>query len=326
MNETQILTQYFYSAMVLLCSVTIGFGVHFIVFFIIGRIAKKLNHPILLHLKQYWAAPCYLLFPVLVAYLSSPMFRVPDGLLDVYRHVLSLVFIASVTWLANRSVLIFRTFMLSRYNISDSDNLQARKIITQIAVLERILFVIIMIVGISSMLVTFNNIRQLGVSILASAGIIGIIVGLAAQKSIGTMLAGVQIAITQPIRLDDVVIVEGEWGRIEEITLTYVAIRIWDLRRLIVPITYFIEKSFQNWTRVSADLLGSVFLYTDYTVPIDVLREKLKRLLSASPYWDQKVCNVQVTDAKEQTLELRALMSAADSSSLWNLRCDVREK
>jgi small-conductance mechanosensitive channel len=173
---------------------------------------------------------------------------------------------------------------------------------------------------------TFDKVRQLGTTLLASAGIVGIIVGLAAQKSISTLFAGIQLAITQPIRIDDVVIVENEWGRIEEISLTYVVVRIWDLRRLIVPITYFLEKPFQNWTRISADLLGTVFLYVDYTVPVEAVRSELKSILENSKLWDGRVCVLQVTNASERTVELRALMSAADSSSAWELRCEVREK
>jgi small-conductance mechanosensitive channel len=180
--------------------------------------------------------------------------------------------------------------------------------------------------ALASMLMVFESARQFGASILASAGIAGIIVGFAAQQSIATLLAGFQIAMTQPIRVDDVVIVENEWGRIEEITLTYVVVRIWDLRRLVLPITYFIERPFQNWTRSSADILGTVFLHADYSVPLDALRAELTRILAASPYWDGKVNVLQVTDAKEHTLEIRALASAADASLAWDLRCEVREK
>jgi small-conductance mechanosensitive channel len=176
------------------------------------------------------------------------------------------------------------------------------------------------------MLTVFDSVRALGRSILASAGVAGIIIGIAAQRTLATLLAGVQIAFTQPIRLDDVVIVEGEWGRVEEITLTYVVVAIWDLRRMVLPITYFIEKPFQNWTRASADLLGSVFLYMDYSVPIAPLRAELDRILEGSKLWDRKVKVLQVTDAKEHTIELRILVSAADSSIAWDLRCDVREK
>jgi small-conductance mechanosensitive channel len=176
------------------------------------------------------------------------------------------------------------------------------------------------------MLMVFDSARQFGASILASAGIAGIIVGFAAQRSIATLLAGSQIAMTQPIRVDDVVIVENEWGRIEEITLTYVVVRIWDLRRLVLPITYFIERPFQNWTRSSADILGTVFLHADYSVPLDALRTELTRILSTSRFWDGKVNVLQVTDAREHTLEIRALASAADASLAWDLRCEVREK
>jgi small-conductance mechanosensitive channel len=176
------------------------------------------------------------------------------------------------------------------------------------------------------MLMTFERVRQLGTTILASAGVVGIVVGMAAQRTIATFIAGLQIAITQPIRVDDVVIVENEWGRIEEITLTYVVVKIWDLRRLIVPITYFIESPFQNWTRTSADILGTVFVYTDYNVPVDAIREELHNILKKSEHWDGKVCVLQVTNASERTIELRALMSAADASAAWTLRCEVREK
>jgi hypothetical protein len=185
---------------------------------------------------------------------------------------------------------------------------------------------IIGIFALASMLMVFDSVRQFGASILASAGIAGIVVGFAAQRSIATLLAGFQIALTQPIRVDDVVIVENEFGRVEEITLTYVVVRVWDLRRLVVPISYFIEQPFQNWTRSSADILGTVFLYVDYGVPLDSLRAELTRVLKASRFWDGKVNVLQVTDAKEHTLELRALASAADASLAWDLRCEIREQ
>jgi small-conductance mechanosensitive channel len=178
----------------------------------------------------------------------------------------------------------------------------------------------------ASMLMVFDSVRQLGTSILASAGVLGIIVGFAAQRSIATVLAGFQIALTQPIRLDDVVIVEGEWGHIEEITLTYVVVLIWDQRRLIVPISQFIERPFQNWTRTSADILGSVFIYTDYTVPVEALRPEIEQMVKVSKDWDGRFWNLQVTDATERTLQLRVLATAADASKAWNLRCELREK
>ncbi len=193
-------------------------------------------------------------------------------------------------------------------------------------ILKRIAIALVVTVAICLALMTFENIRRLGSTLLASVGIIGIIVGLAAQKTIGTFIAGIQLAFTQPIRVDDVVIVENEWGRIEEITLTYVVVKIWDLRRLILPATYFLEKPFQNWTRTTADLLGTVYIYADYSIPVEPLRQELERILRNSGEWDGKVCGLQVTGASERTVELRGLISAPDASAAWNLRCLVREQ
>ncbi|HKI49937.1 MAG TPA: mechanosensitive ion channel domain-containing protein, partial [Desulfobacteria bacterium] len=229
-------------------------------------------------------------------------------------------------WLIIKVIYVFEDFVLSRYNIDAADNLKARQIKTQLQILKKMAAIVVGILALGVILMSFDKVRQLGTSILASAGIASIIVGLAARQSIATLLAGVQIAITQPIRYDDVVIVEGEWGRIEEITLTYVVIRIWDLRRLIIPITYFLEKPFQNWTRTSADLLGTVFLYVDYTVSVQAVREELERILQGSDLWDGRVGGLQVTNSTDRAVEIRALMSAADSSRAWELRCRVREK
>jgi small-conductance mechanosensitive channel len=165
----------------------------------------------------------------------------------------------------------------------------------------------------------------LGASLLASAGIASVVIGFAAQKSLSNLIAGFQIAFTQPLRLDDVVIVEKEWGRVEEITLTYVVVRIWDLRRLVLPITYFIEKPFENWTRTSSDILGTVFLYADYSANVEAVRNELTRVLKGAPLWDGKVGLLQVTNTSEKTIELRALMSARDASDAFDLRCLVRE-
>jgi small-conductance mechanosensitive channel len=255
-----------------------------------------------------------------------PLLKVSPGILTFFNQIFSILLIISVAWLIIRATNVVEDLIFIQYRIDVADNLEARKIHTQIGVLKKVVIVVVGVLTLATVLMTFEKVRQLGTSILASAGIAGIIVGFAAQRSIATLVAGFQIAMTQPIRIDDVVIVEGEWGRIEEITLTYVVVRIWDLRRLIVPITYFLEKPFQNWTRVSADLLGAVFLYVDYTVPIPEVREELQRLVKESDRWDGKVCVLQVTNATEHTLELRALMSAADSSRAWELRCEVREK
>ncbi len=279
---------------------------------------------ILLDTKN-WRGPLNAIVPALCVLLAVPALRLPAFAGAILRHLLGLWTIGAVAYLAVRAVDIARQLLLSHFDITQKDNLKARSALTQLRVIERIIAFAIVLVAVASMLMTFDKVRQVGVSLLASAGILGIVLGFAAQRSISTVIAGVQIALTQPIRLDDVVIVESEWGRIEEITLTYVVVRIWDQRRLILPITYFIETPFQNWTRTSSEILGTVFVYTDYSVPLDALREELKRLLEASPLWDKRVCVLQVTNATEKTLEVRALMSAADASKAWELRCHVRE-
>jgi small-conductance mechanosensitive channel len=239
---------------------------------------------------------------------------------------IKLAFIFLITWFIIRSINLSREVILRRYDISEKDNLKARKIFTQFRVLENIVIFIVILVAIAIALMTFEGIRRIGVSLFASAGVAGIIIGFAAQKLLASVLAGFQIALTQPIRIDDVVIVENEWGWIEEITLTYVVVRIWDKRRLILPSTYFIENPFQNWTRVSADILGTVFIYTDYTVPVDELRSEFTRILEESDLWDGQTNVMQVTNATDQSLEIRALMSTVDSPTAWDLRVLVREK
>lgn len=248
------------------------------------------------------------------------------GLDAFISQLRSLLFVFSITWFIVVAIRIAKKRILRRFDVTLADNLRARKYYTQFNILERILVAIVIVFAIGVALMTFDGIREIGVSVITSAGIAGIILGLSAQKAIGTLLAGIQIAITQPIRLDDVVIVEGEWGKIEEIRLTYVVVKIWDQRRMVLPTTYFIEKPFQNWTRNTSEILGTVFLHTDYNVPVNELRKELTRLLESSPLWDGKVNVLQVTDASEKSMELRALMSAKDSGTAFDLRVYVREK
>lgn len=213
-----------------------------------------------------------------------------------------------------------------RYRIDVQDNLEERKIITQFQYIKRVIIAVTIVVVIAFILLQFDRVRELGAGLLTSAGVAGIIIGLAAQKSIANLLAGFQLAFTQPIRIDDVVIVEGEWGRIEEITLTYVVVRIWDERRLVVPLNYFNEKPFQNWTRTSAQLLGYVYLYTDYRLPIGELRNYYFQLIEKHEKWDGRVKSIQVTNSDRHTMEVRILMSAHNASDAWDLRCDIREQ
>lgn len=225
-----------------------------------------------------------------------------------------------------RIIKVLEDYFYHKYDLNKEDNLKERKIRTQLQFIRKFVVSLIILVTVSIILLSFESMRKIGTGLLTGVGIGGIIIGFAAQKSLGNLLAGFQIAFTQPIRIDDVLIVEGEWGRVEEITLTYVVVNIWDQRRLILPITYFIEKPFQNWTRVSAQLLGTVFLYLDYTIPIPPLRDELTRLLTDHPLWDKRVNVVQLTDNKANTVEVRFLMSARNSSQAFDLRCYVREE
>ena len=216
--------------------------------------------------------------------------------------------------------------ILAQYPLDVVDNLDARRIHTQTRVLMRSTMTLVLVLGLAAVLMTFPSVRTVGASLLASAGLAGLVAAMAARPVLGNLIAGVQIAMTQPIRLDDVLIVEGEWGWVEEINGTYVVLRIWDRRRLIVPLQYFVEHPFQNWTRKSADIIGSVFWWVDYRMPLEPIRAELKRLCAEVPHWwDGDVAMLQVTDSSNQAVELRALVTARNSPDCWDLRCHVRE-
>ncbi len=319
---------YLFSALIGILAILVGIAFQLLVYFILRRLSKlgKISIKGVDLRLEHWKYPLLALIPAIVFDIVLSGLVFPKEIKNIIQHIVDLWIIGSLAWLSIKTVHIFQDMLLSRYQIDARDNLKARRMATGLRLIERIVTVAIILIAFAFMLMTFAKIRQIGVSLLASAGVLGIILGFAAQRTLGTIFAGIQIAITQPIRLEDVVIVENEWGWIEEITLMYVVVRIWDLRRLIVPITYFIEKPFQNWTRISADLLGSVFLYTDYTVPVQAIREELFRILDNTDLWDKKARVLQVTNATEHTIELRALMSAADSPTAWNLRCLVREQ
>jgi small-conductance mechanosensitive channel len=301
-------------------------AIHFISFKILKRIGKESDKLFLSLVWNKLKKPSLGLILTIAMALVLMAFAPENEFVEIIMHLLKLLIIFFITWVIIALIRVSRETVLVRYDIGEKDNLKARRVYTQFKIIERILVFIVIVIAIAVALLTFEQIRRIGVSLFASAGVAGIILGFAAQKMIGNVLAGFQIAIAQPIRIEDVVIVEKEWGWIEEITLTYVVVRIWDKRRLILPTTYFIEKPFQNWTRVSADILGTVFLYTDYTVPVDKLREELTRVLQSDKNWDGKVNVLQVTDSTEKTMEIRALMSSADSPSAWDLRVNVREK
>jgi small-conductance mechanosensitive channel len=278
----------------------------------------KLTIPILGHTLR-------MSVPLLGIILLLPLLKLPEDWAWVTQKGFGILLIVAFSVLIVRGINAVQSALLSRHRLDVPDNLSARKVLTQVSVIRKIIVTAVVIVATGSILMMFDPVRQFGTSILASAGIAGIVIGFAAQKTLGNVLAGIQIALTQPLLIDDIVMVEGEFGQIEEITLTYVTVRTWDLRRLVVPITQFVEKPFQNWSRVSSELLGTVILYLDYQAPMGELRKELKRLVENNPKWDKRVCGLQVTDAKQSTIEVRALVSGADPGKLGDLRAEVRE-
>jgi small-conductance mechanosensitive channel len=241
------------------------------------------------------------------------------------ERFLTLLSIGGVTWLLARVVHGVARGVAEANPLAVADNLAARRIQTQTQVLSRTVQGMVVLIGLSLMLMTFPAVRQIGTSLLASAGVVGIVAGFAARPVLGNLIAGLQIGLSQPIRIDDVVIVENEWGVIEEITGTYVVVRIWDQRRLVVPLQYWIEKPFQNWTRSTSELIGTVFLWVDYRMPLAPLREALKLACENSPHWDKRLALLQVTEAGEKAMQLRCLVTAASAPAAWDLRCHVRE-
>jgi small-conductance mechanosensitive channel len=276
---------------------------------------------VIIHLSK----PLNFFLPLIFLNVFSDFFRLNDLGLKFLNKTIEIGLIISFAYVLINLIKVIQDFIISTYDLRKENNLKERKIRTQLQFLRKFLLAFILVLTVSAILFSFDGMRKIGTGLLTSVGVGGIIIGIAAQKSLSNLLAGFQIAFTQPIRIDDVLIVEGEWGKVEEITLTYVVLQIWDERRLILPINYFIEKPFQNWTRTSADLLGTVFLYTDYTLPLDKLREEYDRLIENHPLWDRKVKIIQVTDSKQHVMEVRVLMSAVNSSNAFDLRCDMRE-
>ena len=283
-----------------------------------GSIVGKVIIPIAGHTLR-------LAVPLLGVILLLPLLRLPQNWTWATEKGFGILLIAALSILIIRGVNAVQSALLSRHRLDVPDNVSARKIYTQVSVIRKIIVSAVVVLATGSILMLFDPVRQFGTSILASAGIAGIVIGFAAQKTLGNVLAGIQIALTQPLLIDDIVVVEGEFGQIEEITLTYVTVRTWDLRRLVVPITQLVEKPFQNWSRVSTEMLGTVILYLDYQAPMGELRKELKRLVENNPKWDKRVCGLQITDTKEHVIEVRALISAADPGQTFSLRCEVRE-
>lgn len=296
----------------------------------IGRVATRTKSRWDDELIEALRLPARLFFGVLAFRILLDSLALGAAPSHILSRLVSMATIGVVAYVVGRIVGVLSRLLEARAREAAKEaadaELRARGVATQVRVLRRVINVAIGIIAVALMLTQFEAVRNVGVSLLASAGLAGVVLGFAAQRTFGSLIAGIQLSATQPIRIGDVVIVEGEWGNIEEITLTYVVVKIWDERRLIVPMTRFLEHPFQNWTMTSSELQGTVFFYTDWTLPIDELRKELDRIVEGHPLWDGRTKNIQITDTKERTLEVRALVSAADAGKLWDLRVHVREQ
>jgi small-conductance mechanosensitive channel len=316
---------------VLIIAVTVSAYARRILVGLLGRFrrAKGTNgHSQTLQIVKRIGRPAQALVVLTGVGIVLPLVDLPQHYLEMLQKGLAVIWFLALGWLMVALVYCLEDFFLLRYDISVSNNLRARRARTQMQLMRRMLITLLILVDAGLVLSVFRDsqIWHYGAGLLASAGLASLVLATAAKTSASNFLAGMQIALTEPIRLDDVVIVEGEWGKIEEITTTYVIVAIWDQRRLVVPLTYFIETPFQNWTRNTSDLLGTSFLYVDYSIPVQALRDEFTRVLEESPLWDKRVNALQVTNLSEHTMEIRCLLSAADSSRQFDLRCIVREK
>ncbi|MGH8160809.1 MAG: mechanosensitive ion channel family protein [Gammaproteobacteria bacterium] len=310
---------------VLVGSALIGWLVWWVAFFILARVARGHFKVVGVAIASNLRAPFAWILPFCAVLVAVPTLSLPARLAGPLYHGIEIVLIGLAGWLVVRVISAAGDVLAARYKVDVVDNLHARKIETQFKVMHRILAILIGAVTLGLMLITFPNVRAFGATLFASAGAAGIVLGLAARPVLTNLLAGIQIGIAQPIRLGDSVVVENEWGWIEEINATYVVIRIWNLQRLVLPISYFVEKPFYNWTRTTANLLGTAYIYADYTVPIQAVRDELHRILDADELWDRFAWSLDVTNLTEQVVEMRAMVSATNAGNTVNLRRHVRE-
>jgi small-conductance mechanosensitive channel len=304
--------------------VAAGIAVHRIVFALLARLAKRRQLEFGAVVRRAGRPAAYII-PLLFVLAIFPNLQLPHDWVARVEHGTGIATVAATAWAIVALILLAADYAKSRENQSDDDNLRFRQVETRVDILSRVAVTLVAIIATATCLMTFPEVRAIGATLLASAGLAGLAVGLATRPLLENLVAGVQIALTQPIRIDDVVIVETEFGRIEEITATYVVVALWDRRRMILPLTYFIDKPFENWTRRSSDLIGVVMLFTDYTMPVEAVRTELDRILPETPLWDGSVKAVQVTDTNAEGMQIRILVSARNAASLFDLRCYVRE-
>ena len=315
----------------LICiAILLSLFAHDMFFRILARIRPKhrVDHPVLAISTQRLRRPARWIVLLTAIGFALPWIPIPSAYLDLTHKALGILWFLALGWLMISAVYMAEDLLLRSYDIGASDNLRARRVRTQMQFMRRISIFLLLLIDAGLILSLFHDskIWHYGAGLLASAGLASLVLATAAKSTASNLLAGLQIAFTEPIRIDDVVVVQGYWGRIEEITTAYVVIAVWDKRRLIVPLSYFIENSFENWTRNSSDILGTSFLYVDYSVPVEALRQEFTRILESSPLWDRRVNALQVTNLSEHTMEIRCLLSARNSSESFDLRCIVREK
>ena len=314
------------AALILVATIAVALLLQRVLFAFLQRALRDKNDGIRAALLRRAQAPAGFALPLIAALIALPYLTFPPVVDTLLVRLTAIASIVALAWTIIASIQLYTDIVKHRYSLDSDDNLHARQVTTRINILTRTGIILVVFIASALAAMTFPSIRALGAGLLASAGVAGIVIGIAARPLFENLIAGVQLALSQPIRIDDVVIVEGEYGHIEQIAATFVVVRLWDQRRMVLPLTYFIEKPFQNWTRTGSALLGTVFLYVDYSVPVAPLREQLPRILETEKLWDGAVQGIQVTDAKEETVELRILVSARNSSDLFDLRCNVRER
>ena len=314
------------SAAVIVGALVIALTAHALIYRVLSRIASVERAPVFGRVIRSGRAPLRVSVALATLLMVMPVAGLPPEIEQTAVRVFGVVLVGSLGWTLTVKIgTLFGTYLAMGPQVGEED-LEVRRRRTQLTVFRQLTMFTLAVITVGIMLTAIPAVRNVGFSLFASAGVAGIVVGVAARPTIANLIAGIQIALTQPVRIGDVVIVEGEWGHVEAIYATYVVVEIWDERRLVLPITYFLERPFQNWTRDSPRILGTVFVYVDYSVPVTALRNRLHEILCATPLWDGRVWNLQVTDLKERTMELRALVSSANAGRSWDLRCHVREQ
>jgi small-conductance mechanosensitive channel len=309
-----------------LLAFAVGLGAAMLLRRLVLRYARRRDSDVARALAERTIRPLLVLLPLFLGRLVQPLLDLEPKIAPTVRHAATLLLILSFGWLLVSLIGVLDEVLRARLLVGVHDDKRAKRILTRVSILDRALTTVIIVLTAAGMLMTFPEARALGATILASAGIAGVVLGVAARPAVENLIAGLQVALTEPFHIDDVVIVEGEWGRIEEITSAYVVVRIWDLRRLIVPLRHFIEKPFQNWTRSGTALLAQVTLEVDYSTPVEDVRRQLAEIVGCSEHWNRRFWNLQVTEAGERTMRLRALASADGSDHAWELRCELRER